>query len=176
MKAMYFILSYLVLIPAVTTFNQYQVHGSFSLAYVIVVFFLGLNLLVNYWELILWYKVDFIKEKSDQYYAEHQEDKSLPMLEFMQSKVTLDKIFSPTYWAGAWIGYSMYDRSYANRKTFGFAADVGNGLSTLIPSLMLHIGFTYHFLDANIFGIIMLAFMWQMCYGTFIYWFSFLVG
>jgi len=70
----------------------------------------------------------------------------------------------------------MYDRSYANRKSFGFSVDAGNGLSTLIPCLILHAGFTYHFLDANILGIIMLAVMWQMAYGTLAYWFSFLVN
>lgn len=176
MKTVYFIILYLVAITGAAIFNQHYVHGSFSLIYVIVIFFLTLNLLVNYWEIILWYKVDLIKEKSDQYYIEYQTDKNRPMLNFFQSKLTPAKLFSPNHWAGAWIGYSMFDRSYANRQSFGFAGDVGNGLSTLIPSLMLHIGFTYHFLDANIFGIVMLAIMWQMAYGTFAYWFSFLVN
>ena len=176
MKAMFFIISFLLVATVITVFNQYHVYGSFSSIYVTVIFFLVLNSLIAYWEIILWYKADLIKEKSDQYYLTHNEDKSIPMSNFMNSKVTLGTFFSPTYWAGVWIGYSMYDRSYADKKSFGFSVDVGNGLSTIIPCLMLHFGFTYHFLDANILGMIMLAVMWQMAYGTLVYWFSFLVN
>ena len=176
MKTMYLIIIYLVAATAAATFNQYQTHGSFNIVYILVIFFLSLNLLVNYWELILWYRKDYIKEKGDQYYSEHQDDKGLPMMNFLQSKTTFSNMFSTKHWADAWIGYSLFDRSYANHKSFGFAADVGNGLSTLIPSLLLHVGFTYHFLDANVLGMIMLAAMWQMSYGTFVYWFSFFVN
>lgn len=176
MKAMFFIVSFLLVVTAATVFNQHQVHDSFSAIYVIVIFFLVLNFLITYWEIILWYKADFIKERSDEFYLAHKEDKSIPMSSFMNSKVTLGTLFSPTYWAGVWVGYSMYDRSYADRKSFGFSVDIGNGLSTIIPCLILHFGFTYHFLDANILGMIMLAVMWQMGYGTLVYWFSFLVN
>jgi len=176
MKAMYFIISFLVLFTATTVYNHYRIHETFSLIYVIIIFFLILNLLINYWEIVLWYKANYIKEKSDHFYDTHSDNKSIPMSAFMDSKVTPSSFFSPTYWAGVWIGYSMYDRSYAERKSLGFSVDVGNGLSTFIPCLILHIGFTYPLFDANIYGMIMLAVMWQMCYGTFVYWFSFIVN
>ena len=70
----------------------------------------------------------------------------------------------------------MFDGSYADRRTFGFAIDIGNGMSTLIPSLLLHIGFTYQFLPAQIIGIIALLFFYQVTYGTMLYWVSFIVN
>ncbi|MCK5881420.1 MAG: hypothetical protein KAG18_06050, partial [Sinobacterium sp.] len=117
MKTMYAILLFLFTGTAAAVFNQYYVHGSFSLMYVIVIFFLTLNLLINYWELILWYKKDLITEKSDKLYAEHKDDKNLPMFTFLQSKMGFSKVFSADHWADAWIGYSMFDRSYSNHKS-----------------------------------------------------------
>jgi hypothetical protein len=141
-----------------------------------VILFLALNALINYWELILWKESEFIREISDKYYEDYKNEKDTPMLDFMGSNVNFINIFSPKYWAGVWIAYSMYDRSYADRKSFGFSVDVGNGLSTLIPGILLHVGFSYHYFEAKTFGIIMLAMMWQMGYGTIIYWFSFIIN
>lgn len=176
MKTMYAILLFLFVVAGATTFNQYQVHGAFNLLYVLVIFFLSLNLFVNFLEFVLFFKKDYIRDTSDKLYNEPQADKSTPIMSFLNSKLTLSRLFSASHWADAWVGYSMFDRSYSNHKSFGFAADIGNGFSTVIPSIILHIGFTYHFLDANVLGMIMLAVMWQMAYGTFVYWFSFIVN
>lgn len=70
----------------------------------------------------------------------------------------------------------MFDGSYADRKTFGFAIDIGNGMSTLIPCLILHFAFTYQVFPAQIIGIIALLFFYQVTYGTLLYWVSFLLN
>ena len=35
-----------------------------------------------------------------------------------------------------WASYAVFDPSYANRQSFGFFIDVGNGLTTLAPTLI----------------------------------------
>jgi len=93
MKAMYFIVFFLLFVTAATVFNHYHIHGAFSALYVTVIFFLVLNLLITYWELILWYKADAIKEKSDHFYINCKHDKSIPMSNFMNSTVTCKRFF-----------------------------------------------------------------------------------
>ncbi|MBK8678821.1 MAG: hypothetical protein IPN25_09105 [Sphingobacteriales bacterium] len=176
MKTSYFIISFLVVIFAATLLNQYRLYGSFSGVYVVVVWFLILNILVNYWEFILWKKIDLIEATSNKYYQTYINEKATPLAQFMNQKMSFSRFFSASFWSGLWVAYSMYDRSYADKKSFGFAIGVGTGLSTLIPCLILYIGFLYHFFEAKVFGIIMLALMWQMAYGTLVYWFSFIVN
>ncbi|CAM9974427.1 unnamed protein product [Phaeothamnion confervicola] len=51
----------------------------------------------------------------------------------------LGDLISPSFWAYIWIDYARFDPSYADSASFGWAIDVGNGHTTLLPSLfMLH--------------------------------------
>jgi hypothetical protein len=52
-----------------------------------------------------------------------------------------------------WSTYSLYDPSYCNRESFGFFIDVGNGWTTLVPSLVFVWGLTYDILEPRALGI-----------------------
>jgi hypothetical protein len=72
--------------------------------------------------------------------------------------------------------YSLYDPSYSNKESFGFYIDVGNGWTTIIPSLL------YLFciisktpvLEARLMGLIGLLKFYQEFYGTVLYFSSYI--
>jgi hypothetical protein len=95
------------------------------------------------------------------------------VFDFFGRKVTIREVFSTALWAEIWSSYSIFDESYADKKSFGFFVDVGNGFSTLIPSLLVLYGMTFDLLPARALGIVMLLIMYQMWYGTVVYFASF---
>lgn len=163
----------LTTIFGLSVWNHHQVQGSFSVVYLLVIFFLSLNMIICLWEMCLFARIDLIAKKNEDYHARFSGDKNRPALNFIFSKVTFANMLSPDYWCDVWATYSMFDGSYADKRTLGFNLDVGNGFWTLIPCLILHFGFTYHFLPANVIGIIALCFFYQVTYCTAVYWFSF---
>jgi hypothetical protein len=93
-------------------------------------------------------------------------------------------------WSKIWSTYALYDPSYANRESFGFFVDVGNGWTTLVPSLYFLFAITFHsfgnvptgsvvdnlspfMLPANFLGMMGLIKFYQEFYGTCIYFLSF---
>ncbi len=72
--------------------------------------------------------------------------------------------------------YSQYDDSYADRRTFGYNADVANGFVTPVPTLILYVSYSIDFLPAVIAGIIGIAVFWQWVYVTSVYGISFFVS
>ena len=176
MKVITFIALFLSCITGLTIFNHFSIHGSISLVYGLTAFFLTLNLLICYWELCLFACIDKITADNNHYRETYPDNKSQPAIDFVTTKMRCKDVFSASFWSHIWSTYAMFDGSYADRKTYGFAIDIGNGMSTLIPSLLLHLAFTYQFLPAQIIGIIALLFFYQVTYGTFLYWVSFLVN
>ena len=59
-------------------------------------------------------------------------------------------IVSFKFWSRVWSTYSMYDPSYANQESFGFFVDVGNGWTTIGPSLLWLYHCTTHARAASI--------------------------
>lgn len=49
----------------------------------------------------------------------------------------VSEIFSPSFWANIWIDYSRFDPAYSDSLSAGYNIDVGNGHSTLLPTLFL---------------------------------------
>ncbi|CAN0417003.1 unnamed protein product [Laminaria digitata] len=47
------------------------------------------------------------------------------------------EILSPSFWANIWIDYSRFDSGYSDSSSAGYNIDVGNGHSTLLPTLFL---------------------------------------
>jgi len=167
------------LVIAVLTVGGIAVHhslyGSANITFCLISLFLSINLLICYWEICLFLRKDYI-EKRHQYWKQKQAAGGSPAMEFINAKVSSKNFLSPTFWADVWAAYSIYDGSYADRRTYGFNADVGNGFVTLIPSLILHAGITVKFLPANVLGILGVMMFWQWLYCTTIYWVSFFMA
>lgn len=167
---------FLLIVSALTFGAHYSLHGVLNTTYIIVAFFLVLNLLICFWELCLFFCIDHIKSRFDKHKEEFSDNKSEAVMNFMNSKVTLKNVASMKFWSETWSTYALFDGSYADKRTYGFAIDIGNGMSTLIPSLIVHVGISVQFLPANILGIIALLLFYQMTYGTVLYWISFIVN
>ena len=71
--------------------------------------------------------------------------------------------------------YSLYDPSYSNPESFGFFIDVGNGFSTLLPTLAVPLASALGLAPERRlpFFCVALAVNWQMFYGTLVYFLSF---
>lgn len=71
--------------------------------------------------------------------------------------------------------------SYSDQTTFGFFVDVGNGFSTILPSIHLLLSMTFNLsapfgLSPRSAGLLNILFFWQEFYGTAIYLLSYFVN
>ena len=91
--------------------------------------FLAINVLITFWEISLLLRIDAIEER----YRERQERKRrgerVGSRSFFLSAAPAQRLTSPSLWSRVWSEYAKYDPSYADRRSFGFAIDVGNGWS-----------------------------------------------
>ncbi|WP_419931916.1 hypothetical protein [Candidatus Poriferisodalis sp.] len=151
-------------------------HGGVGITYVVLALFLSTNLVICYWEICLFFRRDYIETRTAHWREQRRQTGRSPATEFLTSRVPLRSAFSPTVWADVWAAYSVYDGSYADRRSYGFNVDVGNGFVTAIPTLILHAAFTTEFLSPLAAGILGIMFFWQWTYATSIYLMSFFVA
>lgn len=173
MPAGLFMIVFIASLAGATVWNHFRIHGSFGWTFVVIAVFLSLNLLICYWELVLLFCAKKVFAESEVLYRDSINDKPKPMADFMRARVGLRDVFTPSFWTQPWSAYSLFDGSYCDKRTFGYTVDVSNGLSTLIPSIIVHLGLTWQFCDARVLGILALAMFYQMAYGTVVYWLSF---
>ena len=155
---------------------HYREHGSLNLVYGLLALFLSTNLLISLWEICLFLRRDHVERRHEYWRDRQRVTGRSPGAEFLMSRIPLKGLFSPTFWADVWAAYAVYDGSYADRRTFGFNADIGNGFLTLIPTLILYVAFTVGLIPAVYTGILGIALFWQWTYVTSLYWVSFLVA
>lgn len=155
---------------------RWHLHGDFNVVHGIFSLFFSLNLLICYWEASLFFRRDYIETRTEYWRERRRETGRVPAAEFLTGRIPLTRVFSPTVWADAWATYAMYDGCYADRKTFGFTADVGNGFVTPLPTLFLYVAFTVGLVPAVVAGIVGAMLFWQWAYVTSLYWVSYLVA
>ncbi len=156
--------------------TRYYVHGDLNVIHSLLGLFFSINLLICYWETCLFLQPDYIKTRTEYWRERRCKTGRTPASEFFVSKVPLTQVLSPTLWADAWATYSQYDDSYADRRTFGYNADIANGFVTPVPSLILYAAYTVDFLPALFAGILGTMVFWQWTYGTSVYWVSFFIA
>lgn len=81
---------------------------------------------------------------------------------FLFQHVSLSQLVSLDYWSTMWSTYCVLDPSYADRKSFGFCVDVGNGFSTFIPTIIFALGMTWPILSARVLGMLGLVLHYQV--------------
>lgn len=158
----------------IPVFLHHDVHGVFNATQIGLAFFLWLNAIIALWEICLFLRIDLIEQEYEDFRVRYKGRELDRVKDYFGSSVAISKIFSPTTWSQIWSSYAVFDDSYANRKSFGFFIDVGNGFSTLIPTLLCLYGMTYHVLPARLLGLVLLLINYQMWYGTLVYFGSFL--
>jgi len=152
---------------------HFAVRGVVNPFHVALSIFLGINVLVCFWEICLLLRIDSIEER----YRQRREGAGRPAggrgRSFFLSKASLRDLGSATLWSRVWSEYALYDPSYADRRSFGFAIDVGNGFVTLVPSLVFAVGMTAPLLPPAVLGIVGLLVFYQKFYGTSLYFFTY---
>ncbi len=156
--------------------GRYWLHGDFDLIHALLILFFSINLWICYWEICLFLERDPIERRAEYWRKRHEETGRTPAIEFLAGKVPLAKALSPASWADVWATYAQIDGSYADRRTYGYIADIGNGFVNLVPTLVLYAAFTVDFLPALAAGIIGAMLFWQLTYGTALYWVSFFLA
>ena len=155
---------------------HHRAHGVLNVHQAGLAFFLWLNALVALWEICLYLRIESIEQQHRRFIAEYRGRELDRVKDFFATRVPLRKLLSPSVWAELWSSYSVFDPSYADRKSFGFFVDIGNGFSTLAPTLLFLYGMTYEPIPARALGIVGLLLFYQMWYGTVIYLTSYLMN
>ena len=172
--------SFTVLVIVISTVagigGRYWVRGDFDVIHALLILFFSTNLWISYWEICLYFKRDHIERRAAYWRRRRQETDRTPAVEFLTGKVPLAKMLSPALWADVWATYAQIDGSYADRRTYGYIVDIGNGFLTPVPTLVLYAAFTFDFLPAPTAGIIGVMLFWQLTFGTSLYWVSFFLA
>lgn len=149
---------------------HYAVHGVVNGWQIALAFFLSINILVCVWEISLFYRIGDI----ERWHREPRAISGRPSGSVYLARASFRDLRSTQLWARVWSEYALYDPSYADRRSFGFAADVGNGFVTLVPSLVLFFGMTFPILPPVVLGLIGAFVFYQKLYCTSLYFFTFL--
>ena len=168
-----FIIAFIVGGSALHIWLHYAEHGVINTHQAALAFFLVLNVLINFWELGLFFCGDRIHDEYEETKDTYQGREGERVNEVMFKRIPFHKLLSFKEWTGIWSSYALYDPGYAQRHSFGFNIDVGNGFSTIIPATLFAFGMTYDLVSPQILGILGVAMFWQMFYGTIVYFFQF---
>lgn len=168
-----FMLVFLLGITGAHVALHHHMHGVFNVHQIVMAFFLVLNLLVNFWELGLYFTAQEIR---DEYLATKAEFEGRPtdrIDEVFAMRIPITKLFSFKSWTGIWSSYCLFDPGYSRKGSFGFNIDVGNGFSTVLPATLFGLGMSLEIVSPQVLGMIGIAMFWQMFYGTVVYFFQF---
>lgn len=147
---------------------HYAAHGVVNGWHFCLAVFLAINTLICVWEISLGSQIAEIEQRHRDPGARREE-----LVELFALRVAARELFRARLWARVWSYYALYDPSYADRRSFGFAIDVGNGWSTLLPGLLFLAGMTAGFLSPVALGILGALIFYQKLYGTCLYLFTF---
>ena len=167
------IVSFVAGLTALHVTAHYSAHGGVSWPQAVLACFLAVNLLVNLWEFVLQREIGQIQREYAETRGPYQGREAVRAAEYFTSSLPFSKLLSPRSWTGVWSSYALYDRGYADTRSFGWNIDVGNAWSTVIPAGVFAWGMTYELLSARMLGALGIAVFWQMLYGTLVYFFQF---
>ncbi|MEM9178021.1 MAG: hypothetical protein AAGC67_22710 [Myxococcota bacterium] len=145
-----------------------DVHGSVNPWQVALAFFLAINLVTCVQEICLGLRIGQI----ERWFHARETHHERPRGSFWLTPVPIGDLFSATFWARMWYEYAYFDPAYADRKSFGFAVDVGNGWSTLIPSVLFLFGMTL-WESPLVLGLLGALIFYQKLFNTSLYFFSY---
>ena len=169
-----FLILFIVLGTAGPVYLHLIEHGQISVLQPLLAFFLVLNVLICFWEIGLGLHISTIKSEYKKLSDQYGKQRLKAVVDLMNYPLQLTDIVSLLFWSRIWSTYSLYDPSYSNKESFGFFVDVGNGWTTLVPSLLFLYSMTYHeLIGARVLGMIGLVKFYQEFYGTCIYFLSF---
>jgi hypothetical protein len=147
-----------------------SLHGGANGWQVALALFLAVNLITCVQEICLGLRISEI----ERWFHDPEARKTRPKGSMWLTRVSLPELFSATFWARLWYEYAYYDPAYADRRSFGFSVDVGNGWWTLAPSVVFLAGMTADWMSPVALGLLGALLFYQKLYCTGLYFFSYL--
>lgn len=148
-----------------------QVHSTWSALHSALAVFEAINTWVAMCELSLLCYCRLIQKTHEANEAKLGVGKLAPI--FLFEQVPVASLFSLRYWSVMWSTYCALDPAYADQTSFGFCIDIGNGITTLIPSIIFAAGMTWPILSPRVLGMLGLVVHYQEFYGTCLYFFQY---
>ncbi len=155
---------------------HYAEHGVVNIHQVALAFFFWLNVIIALWEICLFLHIDLVRRQYEGFVRDYRGRELDRVIDLFTSKLPLRRVLATETWAEIWSSYALFDESYADKRSFGFFIDIGNGVTTLVPSLLFAYGMTLEPFSARALGILGLVVSYQMLYGTLVYFASFVVN
>lgn len=165
-----------VVVGAAVPIALHSARYGLNVGQIILVTFTWINVMISLWEISLNLRISLIERQHKQFVADYRGRELDRVVDFFTAPIRLREIVRPSTWAQVWSSYSLFDPAYANRKSFGFWVDSGNGYVTLIPSLLFVYGLTFDIMPARMLGIMGLLIFWMMFYGTVLYYVVYFVN
>jgi hypothetical protein len=144
---------------------HYAVRGVVNGFQVALAFFLAINIMVCWWEISLGARIGDI----ERWHHDPDGRRERPRGTVYMVRASLRDLASTRLWARVWSEYAFFDASYADRRSFGFAGDVGNGWSTLVPSFLFLVGMTTGIFPPVVLGLFGALIFYQKFYCTSLY-------
>jgi len=138
--------------------------------------FLSINALICFWEIVLFFYIERI-QRSFEGKKKRLERGSVGNV-FLFEEASISELLSMSFWSEVWATYSLLDRSYSDSGSFGWNIDIGNGFTTLPPTILFGLGMSMNdaLLPPKILGMIGLVSFYQEFYGTVLYFTQYVVN
>jgi hypothetical protein len=139
-----FLFAWVILTTSIPTIIHYLIHGTFSWMNFGLWFFCGLNILISLWEMALGKHVAHIQKDYNEMREKWKGRHWSACMDFFTTEIkSTEQLFDGIFWSRVWSTYSLYDPSYQNKESFGFFIDVGNGWTTIFPTIVFGISMTF---------------------------------
>lgn len=144
---------------------HYALHGVVNGWQLTIAFFLAINLNICIWEISL-----VIRNRDITYWNTDPAGRAArPPSGVFLARMSLREMASTEPWARLFSEYVYYDLSYADPRSYGFWGDVGNGFTTLLPSIFFLVGMTVGMVSPAVLGIVGVIMFYQKFYCTSVY-------
>eukprot|EP00038_Savillea_parva_P025704 m.49095 g.49095 ORF g.49095 m.49095 type:complete len:224 (+) comp7073_c0_seq1:95-766(+) len=173
MLACVYIAAFVGGITAALVYAHTVIHGLSPLQ-IFLVLFEVVNLLICIWELALFRYASKISKEYRGFREKWGTHGQLPQPFILFQDVTASQVLSLEFWATIWSTYALMDRSYQDTESWGFWVDSGNGVTTLLPTILTALGMTWDILPPRVFGLVCFVAHYQEFYGTVIYFCQYL--
>ena len=172
--ALAYVVAYIVLFSGGLVYGHWQLHGSLSPTQIALSVFNAVNAWICFCEIALYLHAQQIQRDQKGLHAKWGLGRLPPLSElFLFEWVPPSAMLSTTFWSKMWSTYAQLDTSYVETSSFGFCVDVGNGFSTIVPSVLYSAAMTYPILSPRWLGMIGLVMYYQELYGTLVYYFQY---
>jgi hypothetical protein len=157
-------------------YAHYQAFHVINYWHVALTVFLSINAFICWCEICLHCFHGHVAKTHAALEKEFRSNKSAVASRWFLTPITLGNVFGRA-WAEMWATYAVFDSSYADNGTYSFWVDSGNGLFTLVPTLLLLCGMTNDLSPVGLtpfwLGLLSFVTFWTEFYGTVLYFWSF---